>query len=95
MSPLLDAQGLALVRGGRLLFKGLDLRLEAGQALHIVGPNGSGKSSLIRLIAGLQFLFDVVQMRTHGARAQRQLLRDFRYRKPLRQQHEHLELAIR
>ena len=53
MSPLLDARDLALVRGGRLLFEGLDLKLEAGEALHVVGPNGSGKSSLIRLIAGL------------------------------------------
>jgi heme exporter protein A len=44
---------LTLVRGGRLLFEALDLRLEDGQALHIVGPNGSGKSSLIRLVAGL------------------------------------------
>lgn len=50
---LLNADGLGLVRGGRLLFEGLDLHLDAGEALHIVGPNGSGKSSLIRLAAGL------------------------------------------
>ena len=53
MSPLLKGEGLALVRGGRLLFEELDLKLEAGEALHIIGPNGSGKSSLIRLVAGL------------------------------------------
>ena len=50
---LLHADGLALVRGGRLLFEGLDLHLDAGEALHVTGPNGSGKSSLIRLAAGL------------------------------------------
>lgn len=50
---LLHAKGLALVRGGRLLFEGLDLHLDAGEAMHITGPNGSGKSSLIRLAAGL------------------------------------------
>jgi len=50
---LLRAEGLALVRGQRLLFEGLDLSLQQGEALHIVGPNGSGKSSLIRLVAGL------------------------------------------
>jgi heme exporter protein A len=49
----LTGEGLALVRGQRLLFEGLDLRLDAGSALHVVGPNGSGKSSLIRLVAGL------------------------------------------
>lgn len=50
---LLHAERLALVRGGRLLFDGLDLHLDAGEALHVTGPNGSGKSSLIRLAAGL------------------------------------------
>ncbi|MFL6749294.1 MAG: ATP-binding cassette domain-containing protein [Sphingomicrobium sp.] len=50
---LLHADGLALIRGGRLLFDGLDLDLDGGEALHITGANGSGKSSLIRLVAGL------------------------------------------
>jgi heme exporter protein A len=53
MSRLLQGDRLALVRGGRLLFEELDVKLDAGDALHITGPNGSGKSSLIRLIAGL------------------------------------------
>ncbi len=53
MMPLLTGEALALVRGGRPLFEDLNLRLEAGEALHIAGPNGSGKSSLIRLVAGL------------------------------------------
>lgn len=52
MKPL-SGEGLALVRGQRLLFEGLNLSLEAGEALHVAGPNGSGKSSLIRLVAGL------------------------------------------
>lgn len=50
---LLRGEGLALVRGGRLLFEGLELGLGAGEALHVTGSNGSGKSSLIRLVAGL------------------------------------------
>jgi len=53
MNTLLIGEGLALVRGGRLLFEGLDLNLDGGEALHVAGPNGSGKSSLIRLVAGL------------------------------------------
>ena len=50
---LLDAKGLSLVRGGRLLFEGLDLSLAAGDGLQVRGPNGSGKTSLIRLVGGL------------------------------------------
>jgi heme exporter protein A len=53
VSSRLRFKGVALVRGGRLLFEGLDLALEPGEALQVTGPNGSGKSSLLRLAAGL------------------------------------------
>lgn len=53
MTALLRFDDVALRRGGRLLFDGMTLALEPGQALHVAGPNGSGKSSLIRLAAGL------------------------------------------
>lgn len=44
---------MACLRGGRLLFEGLNLSLDAGGAALVVGPNGAGKSSLLRLTAGL------------------------------------------
>ena len=49
----LEADGIALIRGGRLLFEALSFRLEPGGALLVSGANGVGKSSLLRLVAGL------------------------------------------
>jgi len=46
-------EGLACVRGDRLVFAGLGFDLGPGEALLLRGPNGSGKSSLLRLMAGL------------------------------------------
>ncbi|THD57735.1 heme ABC exporter ATP-binding protein CcmA [Phenylobacterium sp.] len=49
----LELRGVALSRGGRLLFKGLSLSLGAGEACALTGANGSGKTSLLRAVAGL------------------------------------------
>ena len=45
--------GLACVRGERLVFRALDFVVAPGEALVVQGPNGAGKSSLLRLAAGL------------------------------------------
>jgi heme exporter protein A len=50
---LLRFDKVMCLRGGRLLFEGLDLALAPGEALLVTGANGAGKSSLIRLAAGL------------------------------------------
>jgi len=51
MELVLDS--LACRRAGRLIFRGLGFRLEAGQAAALRGPNGVGKSTLLRQLAGL------------------------------------------
>lgn len=48
-----SGQGLACLRGERMVFAGLDFTLSSGEAVLLLGPNGSGKSSLLRLLAGL------------------------------------------
>ena len=52
MISSLTAEKLALTRGDRKLFEGLNFRVRAGQALAVEGANGVGKTSLLRLIAG-------------------------------------------
>lgn len=49
----LQARGLSLQRGERVLFNGLDFDLAAGELILLTGPNGSGKSSLLRALIGL------------------------------------------
>jgi len=46
------ASALTAIRGGRMLFRELSFRVEAGRVLSVEGANGAGKTSLLRLIAG-------------------------------------------
>ncbi|WBO23811.1 ABC transporter ATP-binding protein [Sphingomonas abietis] len=41
------------VPGGRLLFEGLSIALQAGELIAIMGESGVGKSTLLNLVAGL------------------------------------------
>lgn len=50
---MLEVEDLACLKGDRLLFRDLALRLKAGEMLRVAGPNGVGKTSLLRLVTGL------------------------------------------
>ena len=51
--PILSARGIGLQRGGRWLFRDLDLDLYAGEFLAIVGPSGVGKTTLLSCLCGI------------------------------------------
>ncbi|WP_092530088.1 ABC transporter ATP-binding protein [Amycolatopsis arida] len=51
---MIEVDGLGVRVGDEWLFRGLDLRLAAGECLALVGPNGSGKSTLLRCLYGMQ-----------------------------------------
>src|SRR5580765_6698149 len=52
MAVRVDA--LRVVRGGRSVIPGLDLRVPRGQLAGLLGPSGCGKSTLMRAIVGVQ-----------------------------------------
>ena len=48
----LTLEGISKSYGQRLLIRGLDLDLQAGERLIVAGQNGAGKTTLLRIIAG-------------------------------------------
>src|SRR5215469_13707553 len=48
---VLRADGVDLVRGGRLLIERVSFTVRAGEHWALLGPNGAGKSTLLRLLA--------------------------------------------
>lgn len=68
VDPAVLLDGVAVARGGRRLWGGVDLRVENGQFVAVLGPNGVGKSTMLALLLGLQPAAEGT-VRVLGARA--------------------------
>lgn len=54
MSPaVVELEGVGRSYGRVAALRGIDLRIEGGDAVALLGPNGAGKSTLLRIVASL------------------------------------------
>ncbi len=51
--PSLNVDNVAVMRGNRMVLRGLSIAARSGDIIWIRGANGCGKSTLMRLVAGL------------------------------------------
>ena len=51
--PVLTAQGLVKIYGGRAVVRGVSIAIGAGEIVGLLGPNGAGKTTTFSIVVGL------------------------------------------
>ncbi|MBC8010327.1 MAG: ATP-binding cassette domain-containing protein, partial [Burkholderiales bacterium] len=51
-APLLEVEGLQVLRDESVILRGVSWRVEHGQHWVVLGPNGCGKTSLLKVLLG-------------------------------------------
>src|SRR3990170_1762004 len=54
MASAIDVRGLRVLRGGKLVLRGVSLSVARGRVTGLLGPSGCGKTTLMRSIVGVQ-----------------------------------------
>ncbi len=50
---MLEARGLEIGYGGKLVVRGVDLAVRRGEIACLIGANGAGKTTILRALSGL------------------------------------------
>ena len=66
-TALIEARGLTVQRGNRVLLDRISFSLGPGQVVALLGPNGAGKSTLLKTLAGLLPFSGELQLDGHQA----------------------------
>jgi zinc/manganese transport system ATP-binding protein len=51
--PVLELRDASVRVGGRTLWSGVDLQVQAGEFVAVLGPNGVGKSTMVKVLLGV------------------------------------------
>ena len=53
-APLVAADGIEIVKGGRVILHDVDIEIRPAEIVTLIGPNGAGKTTLARVLLGLE-----------------------------------------